>query len=344
MRKGTKIAVVIPAFQVGRLIPEVLKTIPRFVDEIVVVNDCSSDDTYDRISGLKDKRLHIINHEKNQGVGAAVISGYSYALRLGADIVVKVDGDNQMDLNYLPMLIDPIINEKADYSKGNRFLHPVALKKMPMLRRIGNLGLTFLTKLASGYWNIFDPTNGYTAISSEMLLILDPKRLSKGYFFETSMLCELRKMNAVVEDIPIPAVYNEAKSALKISKEVFNFSINLFIRFLKRIIFRYFLYDFNAVSLYLICGTALGLFGGIWGIAKWVHTIQTGIPATTGTVLIAVLPLILGVQFLIQAVALDIEDVPRQKNISNFPRSISDLTNSPMKEYIERSKGVIIVK
>jgi len=307
-----KIAVVIPAYKVEKQILRVLAKLPASVNEIVIVNDASPDGTTQVLAEIKDKRVHVITHQKNMGVGGAMLSGYSYALGLDCDVVVKLDGDDQMDPAYIEEIIQPIKDGRADYVKGNRFLHQAELSKMPFIRLVGNFGLTFLTKLASGYWNVFDPTNGYTAISYEKLHQLDPGRISRNYFFETSMLCELRKLDTVVMDLPMPAIYQDEKSSISIGRELFVFSANLVSRFFHRLLRQYFLYNFNAVSLYLILGKILGLFGGIWGIVKWVKSVQTGIPATTGTVLLAVLPIILAVQFFTNAVALDIASVPTQ--------------------------------
>jgi len=328
----TKIAVVIPAYNVADTIVKVIMGIPKTVDAIIVVNDASKDDTATKVKSVKDDRVTLISHTKNMGVGGALLSGYSYALGLGVDIVVKLDGDDQMDVKFMPGLIEPILNGQADYTKGNRFLHPVALKKMPIIRKISNLGLTFLSKIASGYWNVFDPANGYTAISASKLASLDPSRVARSYFFETSMLCELRKLNAVVMDISMPAIYQNERSSVKVPREIFVFSTNLVARIFDRIISRYFLYDFTAVSLFLITGILLCLFGGIWGIMKWVDSMQTNIPATTGTVLIAVLPIILGFQLLIQAISIDISDVPTKV------QNISVIGEDQMGDYI---KGLI---
>ena len=307
---NTKIAVVIPAYRVTSQIQTVLRAIPDYIDLIVVVNDASPDNTSEKVEAIHDSRIHLINHEHNQGVGGAMRSGYAYALSQEAKIIVKVDGDDQMDLSYLPYLIEPILNNEADYTKGNRFLHQVELKQMPLLRRIGNYGLTFMTKLASGYWNIFDPTNGYTAIRAAALAEIPPEHIANNYFFETSMLCELRVINAVVKDIAIPARYQTEKSSVNIPREFFVFLINLTKRSFHRILTRYFLFDFTAASLYFVIGTLLGLFGIVWGIVKWVASAETKIPASTGTVLLAVLPIILSVQLLTQAVAQDIDDIP----------------------------------
>ncbi len=327
-------AVVIPAYRVEQQIAHVVAGIPASVDEIIVVNDCSPDNTAKVLESIKDKRVHVLTHLKNLGVGGAMLSGYSYALHLGCDVAVKLDGDGQMDPSFIEQIIQPILKGRADYVKGNRFMHQAELARMPLIRLIGNVGLTFLSKLASGYWNVFDPTNGYTAISRNKLSTLDPAQISRNYFFETSMLCELRKVDAVVQDFPMPAIYQGEKSSVSIVRELFIFSGSLISRFFRRIFRQYFLYNFNAASLYLVLGTLLGLFGGIWGIVKWNQSIQTGVPATTGTVLLAVLPIILAVQFLTQAIALDIASVPVQTTEDQL--SAANLSAQKMAQHFQK--------
>lgn len=306
------IAVVIPAYNAEKSINTVLGKIPTSADLIVVVNDASPDGAEAVVRQHADPRIHLVAHTKNHGVGGAMLTGYAYALELGADIVVKVDSDDQMDLDYFDDLVAPLLSREADYAKGNRFLHHEELRRMPLVRRIGNQGLSFLTKLATGYWKIYDPTNGYTAITRQALQMLDVEKIAENYFFETSMLAELRKLNAVVEDVPIPAIYNEHGSSIRILREFFLFSGNLTYRIFERFIRQYYRFDFSAVSFYLLASLILGVFGTVWGIAKWVKSDQTGIPATTGTVLIAVLPIILAVQFFVQAAALDIANTPEE--------------------------------
>lgn len=311
--KKNSVAVIIPAYRVEDHIVKVIREIPDLVDMIVVVNDCSPDGTAEKVRAMKDARVTLISHKKNQGVGGAMLTGYAYALSQGAQVMVKVDGDGQMDTSNLRSFIQPILEGKADYVKGNRFLHPLELRRMPAIRRIGNWGLTFLTKAASGYWNIFDPTNGYTAISAACFGLIDPTRISRDYFFETSLLCELRRQDAVVKDIALPAIYNGESSSLNVVRQLFIFPMKLCRQFFDRIFYRYFMFDFTAGSFFLVSGMLLGVFGLIWGIIKWINSAQTGLPASTGTVLIAVLPIILGVQLLIQAIAWDINDVPTEE-------------------------------
>ena len=322
-QSAPRIAVVIPAYHALSSIAKVVRKIPPTVGIIIIVADDTREDLTPVLRELGDSRVHLVAHQQNQGVGGATLTGYGCALQLGADIVVKIDSDDQMDLNYFDDLVAPLIDLSADYTKGNRFLHQEELRSMPIIRRIGNQGLSFLTKLATGYWKIYDPTNGYTAISRRALELLDPGMISRNFFFETSMLAELHKLDAVVEDVPIPAIYNDQGSAIRIPREFFLFSTNLTYRIFERIIRQYFRFDFSAVSFYLLSSLILGLFGVVWGIVKWIRSDQTGIPATTGTVLIAVLPIILAVQFFVQAVALDIASTPTIPLASRGKRKVA---------------------
>src|SRR5512138_2312124 len=166
-----RIAAVIPAYRVEREIESVLCGLPPYIKYIIVVDDASPDGTAGRVSALAegDRRIVLARHERNRGVGGAMVTGFIKALELGAQVVVKVDGDGQMDLGRLPELLAPLVLGKADYTKGNRFRDFAALRQMPIVRRVGNMGLAFLTKAATGYWNLFDPTNGYVAVRAEVL-------------------------------------------------------------------------------------------------------------------------------------------------------------------------------
>lgn len=310
---GPTLAVVIPAFRTERHIRGVLTTIPPEISLVVVVDDRSPDGTGGIVEELQrsDDRIVLHRHEHNQGVGGAVTSGYRIALEHGARIIVKMDGDGQMDPGHLGRLVDPIVRGRADYTKGNRFLHAAELGSMPPARRIGNLALSFLTKIASGYWNVFDPTNGYTAIHAEALAAIDTARLGKRYFFETSMLIELGVAGAVVQDVAIPARYGDERSSLSITKTLWEFPPKLVRGCLRRTWSQHFLRDFTALALLLSAGLVMVAAGSAWGVAWWWRSWRTGIPASTGTVMLAVLPLILGVQCLLQALVLDLQAVPR---------------------------------
>ena len=307
-----KISVVIPAYQAEKKILSVLGGIPKFVFHIVVVDDCSADHTSRLVTDCNDPRVHLVRHEQNQGVGGAVLSGYRKAIELGAEIIVKMDSDGQMDPDYIIPLIAPILAGQADYAKGNRFLHADKLKSMPFMRRVGNAGLSFLTKAASGYWNIFDPTNGYTAIHATIIPLVNTSRIHKRYFFESSMLIELGMLRAVVRDVMIPARYRNEESYLSEWKAFFEFPPRLMSSFLRRLLIQYFVRDFSIFPILFMSGLMFSLFGFFFGLYHWYLSSITNSIASTGTVMLAVLPLILGSQLLIQSIIVDVQSIPRE--------------------------------
>ena len=308
------IAAIIPAYHVEREIESVLHGIPSYIKHIIVVDDASSDSTADLVTAAaeKDKRIILIKHSHNQGVGGAMISGFRKALELGTQIVIKLDGDGQMDPDHIPMLLKPLIQGKADYVKGNRFRDFQSLRQMPFIRRMGNLGLSFLTKAATGYWNIFDPTNGFFAIRTEILAQLPLDQIDRGYFFETSMLSHLYLTDAFILDVPIPARYRNEKSNMSIRRVVIEFPIKLSRTFLRRIILKYFIFDFSMMAIYILTGVPLLLFGLIFGIIKWIHYAELQIPAPTGTVILPTLSVILAIQILLSAMEIDLNSIPRK--------------------------------
>jgi glycosyltransferase involved in cell wall biosynthesis len=309
-----KIAVVIPAFRTESQIQTVLKGIPALVQHIIVVDDASPDSSADLVTAAarRDKRITLIRHAANQGVGGAMVTGFKKALEFKSDIVIKVDGDGQMDPGYIPALIAPIIAGEADYAKGNRFRDFNSLRQMPFVRRIGNLGLSFLSKAATGYWNIFDPTNGYFAIRADVLTQLPLDKLDKGYFFETSMLSHLYLLGACVQDVTIPARYGGESSSLSIRRVLFEFPFKLTRTFLRRIVLKYFIFDFSMMSIYLLTGIPLLLFGLIFGTIKWIQYVQLGVAAPTGTVILPTLSVILAIQILLSAIDFDLNAAPRR--------------------------------
>lgn len=311
-QKQPVIVVVIPTYQGEVHLPQVLSKIPDFIRYIIVVDDCSTDGTSDVVNSWPDKRVHLERHINNQGVGAAVLTGYNAALKLNADIIVKMDSDDQMDPDYLMQLILPILEGKADYTKGNRFVHTKELKQMPLLRYIGNLGLSFLTKLASGYWKIFDPTNGYTAIHAALIPKLDQKKISNRYFFESSMLIELGILRSVIRDVYIPARYQNEQSHMSKTKVFFEFPWRLVRGCFRRIWLQQFIRDFGIFSILSMTGLIFLLFGTSFGLYHWIHSAQIGRETPTGTVMLSVLPIILGVQFLLHSLILDIQNEPAE--------------------------------
>lgn len=306
-----KIAVVIPAYKAPDSIADVVSRVPPFVNMIYVIDDACPLGTGKMLEKCSDERLVIIYHEVNQGVGGAVKTGYRHAFSDGADIAVKIDSDGQMDPALIAKFVAPIKLGLADYTKGNRFYNLENVNVMPLARKIGNLGLSFLTKASSGYWTVFDPTNGYTALHRSAYERLQIDKLDNRYFFETDMLFRLNVAGAVIEDIPMSAHYADEKSNLSSFKSLFEFSYKNFITLLKRIMYKYYLRDFNMGSLYLIFGLPLFSFGLIFGIINWIQSIQSTVPATAGTVMTAALPIIIGFQLLIGFLSYEHSTMPR---------------------------------
>ena len=318
-----RVAVTIPSYKVRAHVLDVIARIPPKVQRMYVVDDKCPQHSGELVEKqCRDPRVRVIFHEENQGVGGAVSSGYRAAIEEGMDIVVKVDGDGQMDPALIPHFTRPIERGRADYTKGNRFYRPESLKGMPPIRLFGNAALSFINKLSTGYWSIMDPTNGYTAIHTSVLREMPLHKLEKRYFFETDMLYHLNTMRAVVHDVPMDAVYADEESSLKVSKVLPEFMVKHVNRFFKRYVYLYLLRDFNIGSLYSLLGVVLCGLGVVFGGWAWLRSLTTGQPATSGTVMLAALPLIIGIQFLIAFLHHDVERVPSQ------PLS-EDLTDDP---------------
>jgi len=309
------VAVVVPAYRVAGQIERVVLGIPEWVRHIVVVVDASPDETYDKLVALRARgleRLVVLRHETNRGVGGAMQTGFKEALRLGASIVVKMDGDDQMDPGQLPALVAPLIAGQADVTKGNRYASASSVRAMPLVRIMGNAGLTFLVKAASGYWNIFDPANGYVALRREALEALDIERLPRRYFFESGLLIELGIRRAVVQDVNMPARYGDERSSLSIGRTLLGFPPRLLWGLIRRVFWRYFVHDFSPVSLFLVSGLVLSLGGGIYGGVRWWQlNVRESAFAPTGEIVAVAMAILLGVQLLLQAIVLDITGVPR---------------------------------
>lgn len=237
-----RIAVVVPAYNEQSHIASVLRGIPEFIDGIYAVNDASADKTLEIMlaEAQRDSRVTVINRESRGGVGAAILTGHARALREGIDVMVVVAGDGQMDPAFLPSMIAPVVEGRADYVKGNRLSNGEARKEMPPLRLVGNFLLTSLTKVASGYWRISDPQNGYTAISADILRRLDIDGIELGFAFENDMLVKLRVAGARVMDVAHPAIYRGQRSKIRWSSFVLRTSWVLLKDYLWRIWAMYF--------------------------------------------------------------------------------------------------------
>jgi len=314
------VAVVIPSYKVTNHIFQTIAEIGPEVAHIFVVDDACPDGSGKLVEReVKDKRVKVIFHTENRGVGGAMITGYKAALESDAQIVVKLDGDGQMDPALIKDLIAPIVTGRADYTKGDRLDSLTGLAQMPTIRLFGNAGLSLLTKISTGYWNITDPTNGYTAIHRDALAALPLDMLSKRFFFESDMLFRLSIYRAVVWDVPMLARYGNEKSNLSIAKTLWEFPWKHFKNFHKRLFYNYYLRDISAASIELPLGLILWWFGLLSGLDALGDSMRSGIPASTGTVMIAVVPLILGFQLLLAFVSHDVSAVPtRPKQRQEF--------------------------
>jgi len=308
-----KIAVVIPCFKARDYILKVLGDIGPEVSRIYVIDDQCPQHTGQHVrEKCNDPRVSIIKNETNQGVGGAVIAGYRQALQEGADIIVKMDADGQMDPRMLPKLVKPIIDHRADYTKGNRFYDVGQLSSMPKHRLFGNAVLSLFSKLSSGYWDIMDPTNGYTAIHAKILKLLPLNKIARRYFFESDMLFRLNTVRAVVMDIPMQAKYTDEYSSLNVWHVLLEFPLKHLVCLLKRLFYNYFLREFNIATIELMAGTLLFVSGAAYGAHKWYSNALSGITTPSGTVMVAALPVLLGFQLLLSALNYDINNVPKK--------------------------------
>lgn len=313
MNPQNSVAVVIPSFRVKPHILAVIAGIGEEVSNIFVVDDCCPDGSGMHVTAhCRDPRVTVIAHETNQGVGGAVMTGYRAAIEAGATVIVKVDGDGQMDPNLISNFIAPILAGEADYTKGNRFFDLTELRSMPPLRLFGNAVLSLMCKLSSGYWDLFDPTNGFTAIHANAARHLPMSKISRRYFFETDMLFRLNTLNAVVMDIPMSAVYGDEVSNLKISRVATEFLAKHIRNFFKRIFYNYYLRDMSIASIELPLGVALLTFGTVHGVSHAISSAQLGIATPAGTVMTAALPILMGAQLILAFLAYDIASVPRK--------------------------------
>lgn len=307
MYRDHVIAAVVPAHNEERHVAMVITTMPAFVDHVIVVDDASTDGTSAAARATGDARLVLLRHEHNTGVGGAVVDGHQRALDLGADVVCVLAGDGQMDPAYLPSLLDPLVEGRCEMAKANRFFSSRSFDGMPRHRVFGNIGLSFLNKLASGYWDLFDPQNGYVAIRREALEAIPLDAISQGYSLENDVLINLNIVGARVADVPVPALYADERSGIRLRRVVPQMASLLFRGFFRRVIRKYVLWSFSPVALFLFAGLVLCGLGA--AVAAWVLMRTLGPPvATTGTVLLAVGPLLAGFNLLVAGLLLDIQE------------------------------------
>ncbi len=310
---AARIAVVIPSYKVTGHIAEVIAAIPPLVWRIYVIDDACPNGSGKFVeANVRDDRVRLLYHQQNQGVGGAVMTGYRAAITDGAEVIVKVDGDGQMDPGLISNFVEPILAGEADYTKGNRFFDLEEIRAMPKVRLFGNAILSLMAKLSTGYWDLFDPTNGYTAIHTDVAKHLPFSKISQRYFFETDLLFRLNTMRAVVIDVPMDAQYGDEVSNLNISKIVSEFLVKHVRNFLKRIFYNYYLRDLSLASIELPLGLVLLVAGTGFGGYHWLESAREGVAAPAGTVMLAALPILMGLQFVLAFLGYDIASVPRR--------------------------------
>lgn len=308
-----KIWVVVPAYRVKTQIARVLQAVPGWVVGVVIVDDCCPEKSGDYVeSEFSDPRFFVLRNPENLGVGGAVLNGYRYAQEKGARIIVKVDGDDQMDMRLIPALVAPIIAGLADYTKGNRFSSLSHVQGMPAGRVFGNSMLSLMSKISTGYWNMFDPTNGFTAIEARVAKELQGKRIAKRYFFESDLLYHLGTIRAVVRDVPMPSRYADETSNLRVLRIIVPFLYYHFKNTIKRFVGQYLVRDFSVASVETLVGLT-AIFGGLgYGISYTLTRHNPAIAASAGVVMVTIAPVIIGVQFLLSALNFDVLNVPKE--------------------------------
>lgn len=315
-------AVVIPCYKASRHVLDVISQIGSEVARIYVVDDCCPEASGKLIiRKCQDPRVRVLTHDVNQGVGGAVMTGYRAAIDDGMQILVKVDADGQMDPRLIPLFIAPILAGEADYAKGNRFYYLESLNSMPAIRLIGNAVLSLMAKLSTGYWDLFDPTNGYTAIHANVAKHLPFPKISRRYFFETDILFRLNTLRAVVVDIPMEAVYAGEVSNLRIGDVMGEFAYKHIRNMCKRIFYNYYLRDMSVASIELPLGVFLLGFGTLFGGYHWIKSMELGLSSTAGTVMLSALPVLAGLQMLLAFISHDVRSVPTRPLHKRFSPS-----------------------
>lgn len=305
---------VIPTYRARLTICDVVRNALRYCDEVVVVDDACPEKSGDAVKQTfpAHPSVHVLNRSRNGGVGAAMKTGFEEALALRADLIVKLDADGQMDPSYIPSIVELFeADPNLAYVKGNRFFDSRVLGKMPTIRLFGNSFLSLFAKFASGYWNILDPTNGYLAFNGRLLPGINWKSLADCYFFEISVLCEYGLKRATIAEMEMDTIYGQESSSLSIFRTLFAFPPKLAWLSFRRLLLQYFVFDINLGSLYVLFGLILSAFGTGFTIFEWIQTIQTGVPRTTGTVMLGVLPFLMGFQLLLNALLYDVQFAAR---------------------------------
>lgn len=301
---------VIPAYRAANSIVETVNRALAYAEAVVVVEDgcpehCGSV-AEEAFRG--DPRVRVVFRERNGGVGAAVKTGIASAMESGEDVIVKLDADGQMDAAFIDSIRRAFaVHPDLVCVKGNRFFDSEVVRLMPRARLFGNAVLSLWGKCASGYWNTIDPTNGYIGFNRRLLSLLHWESFADSYFFEMSVLCELGLKRLPILELEMPTIYTSEPSSLSIMKVMREFPPKLLRMTLRRMLMQYFLFDINLGSVYIVAGVLLSLFGVTFGAWQWLIGLQTHVGRPTGTVMLAVLPFLMGFQLLLNALMYDVQ-------------------------------------
>lgn len=311
MYRGHSIAVVVPAYNEEKLITVTLATMPEWVDRVVVVDDASADDTVERVESWCEEhpgsQVVLVRHESNQGVGGAIATGYQWVRDQGLDVAVVMAGDAQMDPGDLPDLLDPVVEGRADYSKGNRLFTGDAWNVIPRVRYLGNSMLSLLTKIASGYWQVADSQCGYTALGRRALETLDWSTTYRRFGQPNDLLVRLNVYNFRVVDVPVKPIYDIGeKSGIKPMRMIPRLSLLLLRLFLYRMVQKYVIRDFHPLVFFYVMGACLLIPGLLLGLYLVIHRFIQG-PVAATSALFAVFLVVSGLQSVLFAMWFDME-------------------------------------
>lgn len=310
MYRDLKLAVVIPAYNEEKLVTKTITTLPEYVDCVIVTNDGSTDRTLEVLHSVAEdhKKLVVLDNERNRGVGYTVVRGLKEALARDMDLIAVMAADAQCDPDYLEKMCDVLLDERLDYVKANRFNNLDALRQMPTFRRLGNIVITIINKFATGYYSVFDSQNGYGVFTRQILQRMPFELIGERYDYENTMLIAMSVINGRVKDHPVPAIYGEETSSIKLLPTVARTLRVLGVGFWRRIYYRYVVFDFHPIALFLLGGILLATLGLVFGGVIAALRIFSGDSPSSGTVMLAVLPFLTGLQLVLTALIMDVNN------------------------------------
>jgi len=314
MYHNLKIGVVVPCYNEENLIRKTIDSMPTIVDTIIVINDGSTDGTLDVLHAITqvNPRVVVLDNGRNCGIGRTLVNGFQHALdHTDADLIGVMAGDAQCDPEFIQPMVQELIDEKLDYVKANRFFHRDALRAMPRHRQIGNVFITLLTKFSTGYYSISDTQNGYGFFTRRILEKMEFAYIGERYDYENSVLIALSIAGATIKDYPVPAIYGDEVSTINFLPTSLRALKAVWVGFWRRVYYKYVLYSFHPVALFLFSGLLLLAIGAVSGAIVVYNRVATGASPTTGTVMLVVLPLIVSFQLLITSILMDMNNEGR---------------------------------